>query len=244
MCNISFLRPNFTDDYNNDMDHVDMIDHLEKTYQMGRCLLQRKWWWSIFMWAFDRILLNSYVLYKSWYVMHDLKPMTHYAFRESFCLSWLDSEQHWPLRYSKGTRGTIQSTVAQVSTSISSVASTLTHATLEPTKLISRSTRLNDARVNNKKFNMNRLTVTPHYNHLPEPCPKQTEFQLHKWCLKEHADTKTGRVKKQLCYCCTCNITLCMKCYSIFHKVHDLSTIKFNLINSSCAEYDNLNNFT
>ena len=98
MCNMLFLRPNFADDYNNDMDHVDITDHLGKTYQMGRCLLQRKWWWPMFMWAFDRILLNSYVLYKCWYLMHDLKPMTHYAFRESFCLSWLDSKQYWPLR--------------------------------------------------------------------------------------------------------------------------------------------------
>ena len=42
MCKMPFFRPNFADDYNQDMDHVDITDHLGKRYQMGRELLQRK----------------------------------------------------------------------------------------------------------------------------------------------------------------------------------------------------------
>ena len=38
---MKFLRPNFADEYNQDMDHVDITDHLGKNYQLGRCLLQQ-----------------------------------------------------------------------------------------------------------------------------------------------------------------------------------------------------------
>ena len=42
-----FLRPNFVNQYNHDMNSVDRADHLRKNYQMGQGLRNRKWWWSI-----------------------------------------------------------------------------------------------------------------------------------------------------------------------------------------------------
>ena len=56
------------------------------------------------MWVFDVSLVNAYLCYKSWHEMHGRKPMSHYRSREQVALVWLDSDVHWPTRYSKRTR--------------------------------------------------------------------------------------------------------------------------------------------
>ena len=61
-----FLRPNFVNVYNYDMNSVDRADHLRKNYALGQNLRQRKWWWSIFLWGLDVAMVNSYLLYKSY----------------------------------------------------------------------------------------------------------------------------------------------------------------------------------
>ena len=98
---LPFLRPNFVDEYNQDMNSVDRADQLRTNYSVGRGLRQRKWWWSVFLWGLDVAIVNAYLLYKSWYEMHGLKPMSHYFFREKIALAWLDEEQYWPRRYSR-----------------------------------------------------------------------------------------------------------------------------------------------
>ena len=69
---LQFLRPNFVDDYNHDMNSVDRADHLRTNYCVGHGLRQRKLWWSIFLWGLDVAIVNSYLLYKSWYEIHGL----------------------------------------------------------------------------------------------------------------------------------------------------------------------------
>lgn len=39
ICPMKFVRPNFIDKYNQDMDHVDITEHLGKNFQLGRGLL-------------------------------------------------------------------------------------------------------------------------------------------------------------------------------------------------------------
>ena len=104
MSDLNYYRPNFSDVYNNEMDHVDITDHLGKNYQVAKGLLQRKWWLSIFFWALDRCILNAFVLYKSWHQMHGKKFLSHYKFRESLCMSWLLPDTYWPYRYGKMQR--------------------------------------------------------------------------------------------------------------------------------------------
>jgi len=99
--NLEFLRPNFVDEYNYDMNSVDRADQLRTNYNVGKGLRQRKWWWSIFLWGLDVAIVNAYLLYKAWHEMHGLKPMTHYCFREKIALAWLDEERFWPGRYSR-----------------------------------------------------------------------------------------------------------------------------------------------
>ena len=74
-----FLRPNFVDIYNYDMDSV--YKALRTNYVPGQGLLHRKWWQSIFLWAFDIAIVNSYLLYKSHLKMHGFEPKLHYTYQ-------------------------------------------------------------------------------------------------------------------------------------------------------------------
>ena len=86
---------------------VDIADQLRSNYNVGHGLMQRKWWWSIFFWGIDVTIVNSYLIFKSRYEMHDLKPITHYHFREKIALEWLDEYQFWSTRrYSRRPRST------------------------------------------------------------------------------------------------------------------------------------------
>ncbi len=99
--NLEFLWPNFVDKYNQDMDSFDRADQVHTNYSVWKGLRQCKWWWSIFLLGLDVAIVNAYLLYKAWYKMYGLKPMTHYYFREKIALAWLDEERFWPGRLSR-----------------------------------------------------------------------------------------------------------------------------------------------
>jgi hypothetical protein len=62
---MSFLRTEVTDTYNNGMNNVDIADQIRNTYRIDRWMRKRKWWWSIWMWGVQILLVNAYILYKS-----------------------------------------------------------------------------------------------------------------------------------------------------------------------------------
>ena len=62
---LQFLRPVVTDDYNYGMNNVDQADQLRGTYRFDRWMRKRKWWWLIWMWGLQVLLVNAYVLYRS-----------------------------------------------------------------------------------------------------------------------------------------------------------------------------------
>ena len=53
---------------------------------------KRKWWWSIWMWGVQVLLVNAYVLYKSAHLLIWKTPkkdiMSQYHFRKSIVLDW------------------------------------------------------------------------------------------------------------------------------------------------------------
>ena len=226
---LPFLRPNFVDKYNMDMNSVDRADHLRTNYCMGQGLRQRKWWWSIFIWGMDVAVVNAYLIYKSWYEMHGLKPMTHYYFRESIALAWLDQEKFWPSRYSRRCRSDSNGTstkkqASKKQASLSRVTRSATIASNTTTSSIHKScSTLNQFSLEGGSFD-NRLILRDDYTHLPAPAiSKHSECHLHKWADK--------RTRKQIAYCADCNLCLCIKCYKVFHTVVDLNRIKNDIQN-------------
>ena len=209
MYHMKFLRPNFADDYNQDMDHVDITDHLAKSYQLGRGLLNRKWWWPIFLWALERSFLNAYVLYSRWHKQRKFAFKSHYKFREDIALAWLDPARYWPDRYKKKRQKRKQPKIASVEVprarprrntvvtdpDVSSLSNASSSISTVNAKTF-RCTKLTEATIASVHFNHRRLTLSKEFHHIPEPCvSKYCECQLHKWCLKGLVDDRIARVK-------------------------------------------------
>ena len=226
---LPFLRPNFVDEYNQDMNSMDRADQLRTNYSVGRGLRQRKWWWSVFLWGLDVAIVNAYLLYKSWYEMHGLKPMSHYFFREKIALAWLDEEQYWPRRYSRRPKSNnkpdSKSKKVHVSSSASSARMTrsVASSTLSTTGTVKVCRVLNQNSLTNGNFDK-RLILSNEYTHLPAPAlSKHSKCQLHKWSDK--------RTRKQVAYCADCQVSLCIQCYKAFHTVLDLRRVKNDIQN-------------
>jgi len=66
---MAFLRCEVTDTYNNGMNGVDIADQLRGTYRFDCWMQKRKWWWSIWMWGLQVLLVNAYLLYRSAHII-------------------------------------------------------------------------------------------------------------------------------------------------------------------------------
>ena len=47
-------------------------------------------------WEFQVLITNSYILYKKYYIIHDLKTIPQYKLRCHVAIAWLDRKAHWP----------------------------------------------------------------------------------------------------------------------------------------------------
>ena len=56
---MQFLQLNQIDTYNFGMGNVDIADQLRGLYRVDIWLHNRKWWWSIFSWAFGVFITNA-----------------------------------------------------------------------------------------------------------------------------------------------------------------------------------------
>ena len=92
---LKFLRLNVNNDYNHDMGGVDIADQLRNYYRFDHWMRKRKWWWSIFFWAFGVLLVNAYISYKTYMISKGKRPMSHYEFRKQIALAWIDPTTYW-----------------------------------------------------------------------------------------------------------------------------------------------------
>ena len=60
-----FLCPQVMDEYNYGMSNVDQIDQHKSSYRFDHWMQRHKWWWLIWMWEVQVLLVNAYVLYNS-----------------------------------------------------------------------------------------------------------------------------------------------------------------------------------
>ena len=238
MIKMPFLRPNFVDKYNQDMNAVDRADQLRTNYEFGLNTRNTKWWWALFFWSFDVALVNSYICYKKWHLMHQLKPISHYRYREMVALAWINPDKYWPNRYGKqrsdaGTTRSVStcSSSQTPSTGISTLSSGSSTITTRSSKNKNVHKKRKLARVftenalDDGKFDL-RLSLSAEAPHLCMPVhSKHSICQLHNWAGK--------RTRKQLLYCPDCRICLCVYCYKVFHTVANLKMIKSEINNET-----------
>ena len=91
---LKFLRPTINDEYNNGMNNVDQADQLRGSYHFDRWMRKRKWWWSMWMWGVQVLLVNSYILYKTAHLLIWKPPqknvLSQYDFHHAIVLIWLE----------------------------------------------------------------------------------------------------------------------------------------------------------
>jgi hypothetical protein len=93
---MEFLRLNVNDNYNGEMNDVDISDHLRTIYEFNHWLRNKKWWWAIFLYAMEVLLTNAYLVYCS--VMDEAgveraQRRTHYQFLLEIAVAWIDLQE-------------------------------------------------------------------------------------------------------------------------------------------------------
>ena len=209
---VPFYRLNIVDQYNNGMGNVDQADQLRLQYRSTYWLRNRKWWWSMFFWIFEGMLTNSYVLYRKYFEIHDIKqPLNHYEYIRAISLAWLDQEHYWPQK-----KTSISSSSTSSQSSDSSVISRLrsTH-----TPAVTKSVAFTDKSLDSYSGAL-RCRVDKHYAHLPVRGDKKVNTcQLCYW-------KNRSRVRAQVVKCSYCQIHICIDCFKPFHEVANLKVLK------------------
>ena len=80
--------------YNAYMNSVDVADQLRMTYRPdGLWLRNRKWWWSIMLWALGQAVTNAYVAYVRACEAAKRKPLMHLEFQSAVAEAWCNMPQ-------------------------------------------------------------------------------------------------------------------------------------------------------
>jgi hypothetical protein len=215
---IKFLRLNVNDEYNYGMGNVDIADQLRNYYRVDVWMRKFKWWHSVFWWAFQVLIINSYVCYNRYHEMLGLTPpMTHYEYQRDIALAWIDPQEYATKKKKRYTTPVTSehsepSTLTSNSTT-NSKSNYITDFTLDPVNG-SLKRRLNH-------------TV----GHWPSKAPRKRDgnkphCQLHKWACGIH---KRKRANTALCE--VCNVVLCVdnECFELFHTARDIINDKLRL---------------
>ena len=224
MIYITFLRPSFVDQYNHGMNNVDIADQLRLVYRFDRWMRKRKWWWSMFFWGLELLIINAYVEYRKYHEMHDRKPpLEHFEFHQKIALAWLHPKAYW-IKEKKRKRGVAGRTliVDPDSASVSSLLNVTgpgpqTHTRTEQEQPGRKMTcrRVNDTLLE-ESLELNLIRLNGNHPHLPtQPMASGTRCQFHNWACGV-------QIKRQVTLCMTCNIALCLQCFAPFHLDKDL----------------------
>ena len=215
-----FLRLSINNDYNYGMGGVDIADQLRNYYRFDHWMRKRKWWWSVFFWAIGVLLVNCYVSYKKFMESKKMKPISHYEFRKAIALALIHPEQYWPDRMKTSTQDNNIS-VGDVTCIVASKRScdgTTNSSTPSFKKM--RSTRLTNKTLCPCTGSLrNRLSIY-HGAHMPKrPQNNQMRCALHMWGNKT-------RVRSTILHCETCNIHLCVDCFTTFHTIEETQQLQ------------------
>ncbi|KAK3269570.1 hypothetical protein CYMTET_21993 [Cymbomonas tetramitiformis] len=107
---LEFKRLNVIDDYNFCMNGVDLCDQIRNQYRTdGPWMRQRKWWWSIFLWALEVGKGNAFLLYRRRCEQRQQKAMMHRVFIEMLARRLCGAEVVSPLHSRVSSIGEIGS---------------------------------------------------------------------------------------------------------------------------------------
>ncbi len=68
MKEMKYLCLNVIEEYNSHMNQTDIADQLRGQYLPDAWMCNKKWWWSIFIWALGVTTTNGYKIFCAMYV--------------------------------------------------------------------------------------------------------------------------------------------------------------------------------
>jgi len=220
---MAFLRCEVTDTYNNGMNSVDIADQLRGTYRFDRWMRKRKWWWSIWMWGLQVLLVNAYLLYRSAHIIiwktERKKILDQYKFREEIIKSWMDGDNEDELQQDSRKRKRSEVTVDSHSISLRS-------STISESDVVVRGRRIDDKALDPTNGTLKcRLDTDFHFPIMQQstnaPCG------LCRWAMKEEVSRDKCRIRGvHVSRCDKCNISLCLACFKPFHTISDVKRLK------------------
>ncbi len=123
------MRLSVNDSYNMNMNNVDIADQLRGNYRTDRWMRKLKWWWALFFWGHNTMLVNAYVCYKVFMENNGKTPVSHYEFRKMVVLAKVSpadygaDKQQLPIAVQRGDHQFRTQTPSSSKRSISSLSS-------------------------------------------------------------------------------------------------------------------------
>jgi len=217
---LRFLRLNVNDAYNTDMGHTDVADQLQNNYKFDHWFRNFKWWWSVMMWGIGVLLVNAHIVYRE--CMKDAGReryiLSQYEFRRLVAIAWASSDEPSMSQRKRMSSQNADMIRKRMTPSTSETGcgkrrkTTPQSASSDSSK--SRAPKLTDTSI--EATYGKRLDAFVQEGHFPVHKPEQRpKCALHKWAA--------GIEERRHVYSCSsCTISLCVACFPIFHKDHDL----------------------
>ena len=208
-----FLRWNLSDDYNFEMNDNDIADQLRLVYRLMRFQRNNKWWWALFLWAYEVSMVNSYVAMKRYCELKGV-PMkwNHHEWNEAIGYAHLEPEVEWLHRKSPGKSQTTNDDRGAEATS----------------EVKRRNTRIDSAALSPVRGRMNIRLDHSNYRHIPIVPSGRGVCQLHRWAAKEAGgdreknDKPAGSRGHGVAYCEACQVNIWLPCWKLYHFELDL----------------------
>jgi hypothetical protein len=212
---MKFLRLNINNDYNFKMHDVDSSDQLPNQYRFDHWMRKRKWWWAIFFWGIGVLMVNAYVCYVRYNMLHGKNRkdlLSHYEFRKQIILAWLEPETYWMDRDNASKSSKRKRAVE----SISSKDTRQTRSSNDKSAGSQRATPFTDLTLNPATGALSCRLDHSGDGHWPTPkLLPRAKCALHYWstCVEE---------RRHVVLCTNCKVHLCTYCFRMFHTVEDL----------------------
>jgi hypothetical protein len=233
---ISFLRLNQIDNYNGEMNAVDISDQLRNQYRMDHWLRQKKWWWSIWLWGFGTLITNAYRTYTR--VMDDAcvsksNRLSHYEFRLSFSTNWVNRHEVTPRelkrqRKRNEKRAALTLERPTMTTTPGRGRSRSPSRYRSPIPPTATPTPSKAARVNSNSLHPETGGLRSRLHHVGVfHCPiasvsTKPSCALHRFLYGREIGSR-GQCRDKVVLCSECNIHLCIPCFKSFHTVKDIT---------------------
>ena len=192
-----------------------MSDQLRFIYRMQRFQRNQKWWWAEFIWGYETMITNAYVMHRRYCRLKGLRQTyTHHDFRELIGLAHLDPVNEWGFRRKSPVRVAKQSPAPRC------------------TKFTTQTLRENGAL---------KVRLDNSFAHTPvQPNGKPGQAcQLHRWASRQVLTEKEKEgnplpsgARKNVMTCETCHVKLCLACWKTFHTCKHVNLQVNNILSN------------